>query len=320
MGIPLDEAALVALFLQILFYAGVFFTLYWLTLFILLKKTGILRQLLIPVGTLLLLIATAHLIVDFVRALEAFVFKVNTLGADAYYSNLGSPLALASLALYVTQTAIADGVVVWRCYVLHNRSLIIAILGCIVMLTYGTSGYYVVWSFSRIHPLRNTYTSIIIFYTLTMLISVTCTILIAWRIYRPRRFIPEGLAAFLPVFIVVIESGALYTTSVFALLIATLVGSNAQYIMLAIISPIVGITFCLIILQVHFHVGGSLPSEQPSRPRGVIAGLLRERGVRSTNFNNRTITVHITEETEIAQSDMMHGKNSRLDLEDVFQV
>jgi hypothetical protein len=89
-----------------------------------------------------------------------------------------------------------------------------------------------------------------------MLISVTCTstsialdlqafvnennaVLIAWRIYRTRRFIPEGLAAFLPVFIVVVESGALYATSVFALLIATLVGSNAQYIMLAIISPIV---------------------------------------------------------------------------------
>jgi hypothetical protein len=63
--------------------------------------------------------------------------------------------------------------------------------------------------------------------------------LIAWRIYRTRHFIPEGLAAFLPVFIVVVESGALYATSVLALLIATLVGSNAQYIMLAIISPIV---------------------------------------------------------------------------------
>jgi hypothetical protein len=45
---------------------------------------------------------------------------VNTLGADAYYSNIGSPLALTSLALYVTQTAIADGVVVssaiWRLF------------------------------------------------------------------------------------------------------------------------------------------------------------------------------------------------------------
>ncbi|KAG2341962.1 hypothetical protein BDR05DRAFT_1060557 [Suillus weaverae] len=315
MGIPLDKAALVGLFLQTLFY-GVFLTLYWLTLFVLLKKTGIQRQLLIPVGTLLLFIATAHLILEFVRALEAFVFQVNTLGADAYYSNLASPLALASLALYITQTTLADGVVVWRCYMIHNRSLLVAILGCIVLLTYGTSGYYVVWSFSRTHPLRNTYISITIFYTLTMLISVSCTTLIAWRIYRTRLFIPEGLATFLPVFIVVVESGALYATSVLALLVATLTGSNAQYIMLTVIPPIVGITFCLIVLQVHFHVGGS-PSEHSAKPRGILLG---ERGVRGTDFSNQPITVHITEETEIVQSDMMGGKNSRLDPEGIFQV
>lgn len=95
------------------------------------KKTGFQRQLLIPVATLLLCVATAvsviikplgriaqhggllqHLIIDFVRALEAFVFKVNTIGADAYYSNLASPLDLASKALYITQTTLADGVVV----------------------------------------------------------------------------------------------------------------------------------------------------------------------------------------------------------------
>jgi len=108
----------------------VFFTLYWLTLFVLLKKTGFQRQLLIPVATLLLCIATAvsviikplwgiaqhgrlqHLVIDFVRGLEAFVFKVDTTGANAYYSNLALPLDLASKALYITQTTLADGVVV----------------------------------------------------------------------------------------------------------------------------------------------------------------------------------------------------------------
>jgi len=62
---------------------------------------------------------------------------------------------------------------------------------------------------------------------------------IAWQIYHTRRFMPGGLAALLPVFIVVIESGALYATSVLALLISFLVGSNGEYIMLAIIPPIV---------------------------------------------------------------------------------
>jgi hypothetical protein len=40
-------------------YVGVFLTLYWLTLVILLKKCGIQRDLFIPVATLLLCIATA---------------------------------------------------------------------------------------------------------------------------------------------------------------------------------------------------------------------------------------------------------------------
>jgi hypothetical protein len=46
---------------------------------------------------------------------------------------------------------------------------------CLIAFHFSASGYYVVWSFSRTHPLRNTYTSIDIFYTLTMLVSVACT-------------------------------------------------------------------------------------------------------------------------------------------------
>jgi hypothetical protein len=53
-----------------------------------------------------------HLIIDFIRALEAFVFKVDTTGASDYYSNFASPLFVASTALCVTQTILADAIVV----------------------------------------------------------------------------------------------------------------------------------------------------------------------------------------------------------------
>jgi hypothetical protein len=53
-----------------------------------------------------------HLIIDFVRALEAFVFKVNTISASDYYSNFSSPLFVASTALCVTQTILADAIAV----------------------------------------------------------------------------------------------------------------------------------------------------------------------------------------------------------------
>ncbi|OJA13436.1 hypothetical protein AZE42_02289 [Rhizopogon vesiculosus] len=282
MGVALDEASLLGLFLETLFYGalsiaevvilyvhlktGVFLTLYWLMLFILLKKSGIQRRLIIPVATLLLCIATAHLIIDFVRALEAFVFDVHTIGAVAYYSNLASPLELAKTALFITQPALADGILIWRCYVLNNKSLLVSIPGCIVLLTNTAIGYYIVWSLTQAGSGSTVYTTapgyITTFYVLTILISVTCTTLIAWRIYRTRR--PDGLAvAFLPVFIVMIESGALYATNVIALLATFLTRSNGKYPAMDIATPIVGIVFCLIMLQVHFHVGGNPPTELP---------------------------------------------------------
>ncbi|KAG1762729.1 hypothetical protein EDD22DRAFT_547367 [Suillus occidentalis] len=204
MGITLPEALLLAFFLETLFY-GVFLTLYWLTLVILLKKCGIQRDLFIPVATLLLCIATAHLIIDLVRALEAFIFSVYAIGANAYYSNLASPLELAKTALYITQPTIADAVLVWRCYVLNDRSLLVGIPGCIVLLTNGAIGYYVVWSLSQAGMGSTVYTTvpglISTFYILTMLISVICTSLISWRIYRSRHSKSDGPAAFLPILI-----------------------------------------------------------------------------------------------------------------------
>jgi hypothetical protein len=63
--------------------------------------------------------------------------------------------------------------------------------------------------------------------------------LIAWRIHRTRSVMPGGSRPLLPVFIVIIETGALYATSVLALLIAFVTGSNGQYMVLDIIVPIV---------------------------------------------------------------------------------
>lgn len=305
MGITLSEALLLAFFLETLFY-GVFLTLYWLTLVILLKKCGIQRDLFIPVATLLLCIATAHLIIDLVRALEAFIFSVYTIGANAYYSNLASPLELAKTALYITQPTIADAVLVWRCYVLNDRNLLVGIPGCVVLLTNGAIGYYVVWSLSRASTGSTVYTTvpglISTFYILTMLISVICTSLISWRIYRSRHSKPDGPAAFLPVLIVVVESGILYATSVLALLLAFLTGSNGQYPAMDIGPPIVGIVFCLIILQVHFHIGNN--AQPNSTPKG-FTNFFGEQGEQNVGHGIEPMAMHITEEMGIIQFDVI---------------
>ncbi|KAG2149067.1 uncharacterized protein EDB93DRAFT_1143449 [Suillus bovinus] len=290
----LSEASLLALFLETLFY-GVFFTFYWLTLTILLKKYGIQRDLLLPVATLLLCIATAHLVIDLVRALEAFVFSVDTIAADTYYSDLASPLELAKTALYITQPTVADSVLVWRCYVLNNRSLLVGIPGCIVLLTNAAIGYYVVWSLSRAAAGSTVYTTapwlITTFYTLTMLISIICSTLISWRIWRNRRSMSNRSARF----------RRFYTISILALLLAFLTGSNGQYPAMDIGPPIVGIVFCLIILQVHFHVGSNPQSNSSPKP---FTNLSEERREHNVGYSMKPMT----REAEIIQFDVMRSQ------------
>jgi hypothetical protein len=65
------------------------------------------------------------------------------------------------------------------------------------------------------------------------------TVLIAWRIYRTRRFLPGGIARLLPIFIVIVESGTLYTLSILVLLVTLLNGSNRQYVVPYAVVPIV---------------------------------------------------------------------------------
>lgn len=61
-----------------------------------------------------------------------------------------------------------------------------------------------------------------------------------------------------------------------------------------------GITFCLIILQVHFDVGGNSPAEKFTEARGTLTSLFRGRDVRE-GFSMEPMTVHITEESAFSE-------------------
>ncbi|KAH7912514.1 hypothetical protein BJ138DRAFT_1171904 [Hygrophoropsis aurantiaca] len=314
MNIPLDKANLLGLFLETFLY-GIFFTLFCLTLVILRRKSETRRHTLIPVASALLAIATAHLIVDFVRALQAFIDH-DTGSALAYYADLAHPLEIVKTALYVTQTFIGDSVIVWRCYVVHRRSLYVLIPGVMALLMNAAAGAVVCWSLSQAAPGSSVFklaaSWITTFFVLTMCINVICTASIAWRIYSARRFI-GGINTLLPVVIVTVESGALYACGVLAQLTSYLSGSNGQYPALDALTPLVGIVFSLIILQIHFHVGSITSTESTNIVSGTSISFRRTRyGTqgdvdadieRSLQYSMQPVRVHITEEREMSGTD-----------------
>lgn len=59
------------------------------------------------------------------------------------------------------------------------------------------------------------------------------------KIWRARRQVASASRTLFPVIAVIVESGAIYTTSVLGLLVAYLSNSNGQYTALDLVTPLV---------------------------------------------------------------------------------
>ncbi|KAL4261811.1 hypothetical protein AB1N83_006453 [Pleurotus pulmonarius] len=260
MGITLDKAAILALFLETLLY-GIYLALCCLTFLVLVlrgENGRKQRYRLVPLCIVMMILASASLIIDFVRVMQAFVVKNGRpIDAIAYYSVISHPLHLVKGVLYVTQIILGDAIVVWRCYVILDRRLLVLIPNLVVVLVNAGVGYTEVWELQKASSWTTTLRSgsplIMSFCTLTLCINVTCTAAVAWRIYRTRSPLIKR-TRLTPILLAFVESGALYASSVLAAMIAYQSTSNVQYAVLDVVTPLVGITFYLIVLQIQFHL------------------------------------------------------------------
>ncbi|ETW78678.1 hypothetical protein HETIRDRAFT_324812 [Heterobasidion irregulare TC 32-1] len=269
MGIPLINAELLALFLETFAYA-IFVLLDCVTIPILIwRRAEVARtsRILLPVAVLMLLIATAHIVIDFYRAYVAFTTGRLQPGdtSTTFYENLADPLFITKSALYWLQTTLGDSVIIWRCFIVFAKRWLVVVFPVLLMVPALALPSLEPPYFSPLHSGSQlisssqcalTSTAQARFSSLSTTISSTdmhdLTGLIAWRIYNTGRFRPSA-GNMMPIIVVLIESGALYTSSVIAMLCSYLSGSNGQYPALDLITPLVGIVFCLIILQIRYH-------------------------------------------------------------------
>ncbi|TFY71779.1 hypothetical protein EVG20_g1237 [Dentipellis fragilis] len=305
MGISLLEAEILALFLEALLY-GVLISLYCGFLLVMQNKTPSVKVTMISIASVLLALATVHMIIDVVRALHAFVLPSQ---AFAYYDNFGHPLFVAKSTLYITQTLLGDGVIVWRCYVVFDKQWKVITIPGTALLANACVGYYVCYAFSqaRVEPGATFFHvaehEITTFFSLTMTINVLCTAAIAWRILMTHRF-AKGSRYLLPVIIVVVETGALYSTALCGVLITYIANSNGQYPALDIVQPLVGIVFILIALQTHYHCGSSTVPGNSHSTAGIVPRYhWTPQGPHATTDNAlypmRSLAVQISEETTV---------------------
>ncbi|KAJ7087131.1 hypothetical protein C8R44DRAFT_820355 [Mycena epipterygia] len=278
------------------------------------KEDGGINYKFFVTSVVLFVFITWHLVIDIIRLSFAYQ-HVTTLEADIYYSNLPSALSIIKTGVYVAITVVSDAFMLYRCYVVWNHRIPITILplllfmadiatgiAAVINLHQTTSSFYVAKQ-ARITE---------VFFSMTLATNGVSTILIAFRVWRSQRAMsetarPSTLTNLNKITIIVLESGAIYST-ILLLVLATYVGqaTAAFNVFLDLTSPVIGIVFSLIIVRVSlgfkndgtgaqehistlmFHKSGGAGAEKnPTQDTVELKSMTARTGLSTTSTSTR---------------------------------
>lgn len=260
--IGLDVATIVAAWCEAVLF-GVFLVLFAISVYILgplsLRTTGRVNAPLLATSIALLLLIGGHGSVCLRRVLQAFTENEPTPGAVEFLSDTRQWTEPVTDLIYGLVTLLGDVILIYRCYVVWARKWYVVVPSLILWIgTAVTMIRSVVMQFD-LQDGEGIFASqlngwIEAFFACTMATNGLTTALIVLRIWKSnidvRRFGQSNLG---PVMAIILESGALYSITVFVLLMLYVAQTNAQYIVLAMEIPIIGIVFSLIIVRVGLN-------------------------------------------------------------------
>ncbi|KAJ6620362.1 hypothetical protein B0H10DRAFT_2022550 [Mycena sp. CBHHK59/15] len=213
------------------------------TLWILLRGRSKVNKPMVVVACLLFILSTIHLGVDINRLNSGLIVFRDSYpgGPPAWFANPTDPLFF--------QTALGDGVVIYRCYMVW-RSLWLAVAvtatGSVYTCTQPSTDSADIFA-------RELGKWITAFYSTTLACNLTATALLAYRLWTIDRNIQRsrvGGGLTIPVLLVVVDAGALYSITLCAALVCFVLQSNGQYVVLDMVTPIISIAFYMVILRV----------------------------------------------------------------------
>ncbi|KLO04277.1 hypothetical protein SCHPADRAFT_947828 [Schizopora paradoxa] len=205
----------------------------------------------------MVVLGCAHIIIDIRRATLAFVLHPDQ--RDAILNNVSSHLYIARTVVYAVQTLLGDGFIIYRTYIVSGKSkytypLIVIFVSASLGVTIVTGNKYSHATFTEtVFDLAPWTLS---FFVVTFVINLTCTIIIAFRIWWTSRAASRLVvhSSSSHALKIVVESGAIYSILLITLAATYSSKSWSQYIVLDIVVQAIGIVFTLIILRVSLGV------------------------------------------------------------------
>ncbi|KAJ3476372.1 hypothetical protein NLI96_g11196 [Meripilus lineatus] len=275
----LDQMNLVVMWLETLIY-GINIVVFASVVYVLAfqrRRRGSTYKYLLAVTIFLFLLATIHVALSLRQLIEAFIGPpvLQPHGPIYYFLDQTRELSFVPQMLYATNVITQDLVVIWRLYVVWN-SWKLAILPLAVEAGHALAVYFVVIRYYLGAPLD----SVVVLrwgvaaWALDLIVNVVGTLAIASRLWWVGRKTASIKAdkqnAYLGVAFIILESGAMFSTATFILVIlfvnpptiqAASAGINVV-MQLATLSPL------LIIVRVGLNIthGNSSSHPTPSNP------------------------------------------------------
>lgn len=257
-GIPLDTGALISVVLEGILY-GFSVLMFMGTIWSLTYKRQVqdIKRPIVVVAILLLLLSTAHIVASIIRVEDGLVKYRDTYpgGPVAFFADVTEEMFVIKHALYVLQTLLADGVVVFRCYVVW-QSVWVIIVPTMLWCSIAVTGLYAVWNGSQYNtsifdPVLETW--ILVFFISTIVANVLSSGLIAYRIWAIERNITKIHASakntIMPIARVLVDAAVLYSVALIITLICFVCSNNGEYIMVDLVVPVISISFYMVLIR-----------------------------------------------------------------------
>ncbi|KAK7014773.1 hypothetical protein VNI00_019271 [Paramarasmius palmivorus] len=301
---------------------------------------------LLVTAIILYTLCTAHVVTDLGRAIAGFVsYENNPGGATAYYAQLWVWSSVLRQAIYVTNNAVADALLVYRLYVVWNFSVKMIIGPLVLLLATTVCGFRAVWGFSNIKQGEDTYAADIYtwgiaLFTLSLLHNLIVTSLIgeSHLPYAPELFfdVETSLAGRIwwcgsrtsatlgrkhgqkygRAMVIIVESGAIYSFCVFVVLVTYATKTNGVYIAYDALAQIMGLNPILIIVRVGLGLTAHDTTYQTTtRNTETLLNSGRARVQRSDSRSG----VQVHKVTEINTDGRRAAEDIEINLEDISQ-
>lgn len=259
-GIPLDSANVLSTSLECILY-GFSVLMFLGTVWALTYKCRMqdVNRPISVVAIMLFLISTAHIIVDILRAEEGLVTYRDTFpgGPVGFFGDITQKSYATKHALYLLQTLLADGVVIYRCFVVWQTVWVIIIpslLWCGSVVTGVAANYYIAQASSSAvifaKPLGQWITAFVVLTIITNFLSSGLLAYRIWVIDHNSSTIRATKRTMMPIVRVLMDAAALYSATLVTTLICFLCSNNGQMVLVDMAVPIMAIAFYMVLIRI----------------------------------------------------------------------